>query len=150
MSDDGDEKETGDASKQLIVRQLHFASAFVTPFAASVAAELEEFGLTKQKIDEIMLRSARRFGAIGAEAPHVNNDHETDSSDASGDYFGWFKSASGQAYDFLASVVAKHGPDLVDKIAPFVKDALQQALSNYLNDAIRSNGGTRPRRRTRR
>ena len=47
--------------------EIQFASAFVTPFAAAVAVELEEFGLSKHKIDEIMLRSAERFGAMNGD-----------------------------------------------------------------------------------
>jgi len=140
---DSDEKETVSASRELVANEIHFASAFVTPFAAAIAMELEEFGLSKQKIDEIMLRSAKRFGALNGEEPRSLGANETDSDDKSGDYFAWFKNAGGQAYDFLASVVVKHGPDLVDKLAPIVTDALQQALSNYVKGATGSNGGTK-------
>ncbi len=144
---DSDDKETVSASGQLLANEIHFASAFVTPFAAAVAIELEEFGLSKQKIDEIMLRSAERFGAMNGEEPRGLVRHETyretDSDDKSAHYLGWFKSAGGQAYDFLASVVVKHGPDLVDKLAPVVTDALQQALSNYVKSATGSNRGTK-------
>ena len=51
------------ASGELLAKDINLASAFVTPFAAAVSVELEEFGLSKSKIDEIMLRSAKRFGA---------------------------------------------------------------------------------------
>jgi hypothetical protein len=139
---DSDDKETVTASGELLANEVRFASAFVTPFAAAVAVELEEFGLSKQKIDEIMLRSAKRFGAMNCEEPR-GLGHETDRDDKTADYLGWFKSAGGQAYDFLASVVVKHGPDLIDKLAPIVTDALQQALSNYVKGATGSNGGTK-------
>ena len=58
---DSDEKESDSESRELPANRLHFASAFVTPFAAAVAVELGQYGLSKQKIDEIMLRSAKRF-----------------------------------------------------------------------------------------
>lgn len=146
-----DDKEAVSTSRELLATEIHFASSFVTPFAAAVAAELEEFGLTKQKIDEIMLRSAKRFGAMNSEEPRGFGQQEIDSDDKSADYLGWLKSASGQAYDFLASVVEKHGPGLVDKLAPLVIDALEQALSNHMKNASESNGGTKskPRQKSR-
>ena len=76
----------------------------------------------------------------------------SDSNDKSAGYFEWFKSASGQAFDFLGSVVKRHGPDLIDKLAPIVTDALEQALTIYMTGAAESNGGTKskPTRKSRR
>ncbi|MCC0002060.1 MAG: hypothetical protein H6871_03265 [Methylobacteriaceae bacterium] len=39
-----------------ITRQIDSEIALIPQFAAVVAKELEEFGLSKQKVDEIMLR----------------------------------------------------------------------------------------------
>ena len=140
-------EETITKSPELLANEIHLASAFVTPFAAAVAAELEEFGLSKQKIDEIMLRSANRFGDMNGGALRSRGQDGTDSDNKSADYLGWLKSAGGQAYDFLASVVGKHGLVLIDKLAPVVTDALQHALSNFMEGATGSNGRTKGKRK---
>ena len=124
---DSNDKETVSESRELLANEIHFASAFVTPFAAAVAVELEEFGLSKQKIDEIMLRSAKRFGAMNGEEPRGPGQHETGSDNKSADYLGWFKSAGSQTYEFLASIVGKHGPILTDKLASVVTAILKVA-----------------------
>jgi hypothetical protein len=140
-----DEKGTNITSNELLANDIHVASGFVTPFAAAVAAELEEFGLSKQKIDEIMLRSAERFGVMHSESMSAFYQHKADATDKSTDYLEWLKSAGGQAYDFVASVVEKHGPDLVDKLAPIVVDALQKALSDHMKSAAEPIKGAEPK-----
>jgi hypothetical protein len=120
--------------------EIKFASAFVTPFAAAVAVELEELGLTKQKIDEIIMRSAKRFGEMTGEEPRGLLQPELDRRNQSATYFGWARNASSSTLDFLASVVGKHGPNLIEKLAPVVTTALEQALSNYLRGMTATDG----------
>lgn len=156
-SEGGKESEAADKSRGTLAKQVHFASAFITPFATAVALELEDFGLTQQRIDEIMLRSARRFGAMSGEAWHDPGQHKTDgaektadhpnSADEEADYFAWFKSAGGQAFDFMASLIGKHGPDFLEKLAPLVMDRLHEAISDYVNGASTSSGKGRSKQR---
>ena len=153
----GKESEAADKSRGTLAKQVHFASASFTPFATAVALELEDFGLTKQRIDEIMLRSARRFGAMSGEAWRDPGQHKTggaektadhpNSADEEADYFAWFKSAGGQAYDFMASLMVKHGPELIDKLTLLVTDALHEATSNYFKGPSRPSGKGRPKQR---
>jgi len=126
------------ASRELVANEIQFASAFVTPFAAAVACELEEFGLSKNKINEIIWRSAKRFGAMNEEKPSGLGEPQTDSDDTSVGFLGWLWTAGGQAFDFLASVVVKHGPGFVDELTPIVKDALLQAIAAYVRSAAGS------------
>jgi len=63
---------------------------------------------------------------------------QTNSTETGGDVLDWLKSAGGQAFEFVSSVVTKHGPVVVERAAPIVSAALEQALSNYLNTAFAS------------
>ena len=140
---DSSDKETVSTSGELLANEIYFARAVVTPFAAAVAIELEEFGLSKPKIDEIMLRSATRFGNMNGEGSPGPGQHEPDSDNKGADHVGWFKNAGGQAFGFLGSFVGKFGPHLLDKLAPIVTDALEQALSNWMKGSSGSHGGTK-------
>jgi hypothetical protein len=136
----GDEAETVHTSGQLVARQVQFANAFVTPFAAAVAAELEEFGLAQHKIEDILIRSARRFGAVHAEALNLRSAPEIDSSQNETDIFSWLKAAGGQAFDFLASVVATHGPGVWEKVSPVAEAVFVEAINSFLRNATGPRG----------
>lgn len=140
---DGDDKGLVAEHQQLVENEIHLASAFVTPFAAAVAAELEEFGLSKHKIDELMLRSAKRFGAMSEEIPNTYSPRATDSAEKTGAYFEWVKWASVQARDLVASLVTKHGHFVVEMLAPIVRAALEDAISNAVKNATGGRGGSR-------
>ncbi|MCB1534178.1 MAG: hypothetical protein KDJ44_05480 [Rhodoblastus sp.] len=120
-----------------ITRQIDSEIALIPQFAAVVAKELEEFGLSKQKVDEIMLRSAQSFGSNISLAAVVDQTLRADEKNPEVSYFEWFKAAGGTAATYLASTASKHAPDLVDRLAPKVADALHLAISNYLDSLTR-------------
>jgi hypothetical protein len=135
---DNDEVLTAEEPQQLIAKKVQFASAIVTPFAAAVAEELETFGLNKQKIEEIMLRSAQRFEAMDSESAQLGTLNGPAADEKSGDVLDWFKTAAGQAYDYVSSVVSKHGPAVAEAVTPIVTAALEKALYNFLNSAMKA------------
>lgn len=108
--------------------EIKVAEGVVTPFAIAVAIELEEFGLSKQKIEEIMLRSANRFGSMVNEKLQTPELEKERINDQGADFFGWIKNAGGQASDFVWSNLGKHVPSAIDAIAPIVVEALADAV----------------------
>ena len=138
-----DEKETAHESRELVERQVFLANAFVTPFAAAVAEELEEFGLSKPKIDEILLRSARRFGELREDM--FDGLHKTDAthSDKDAGVLSDLWNAGEQLWDYLAAAISTHGPRFAEKVAPIVEDALITALRDWFYGKGKSKG--RPR-----
>jgi hypothetical protein len=138
-----DEIETAHESRELVERQVFLANAFVTPFAAAVAAELEEFGLSKSKIDEILLRSAKRFGELREDMfDGLDNTDATRSEKGAGVWSDLWN-AGGQLWDYLAAAISTHGPRLADKVAPIVEDAVITALREWFNSKGRSKGRSR-------
>jgi len=115
-----DEREAPSESRELVEREVFLANVFITPFAAAVAAELEEFGLSKPKIDEILLGSARRFGELRSDTYEIpNNSNTTDSEKVAGMFAGFF-SAGEQLFGYIWEYI----PRFAVKVAPALEEAL--------------------------
>ena len=144
--------ESDRKSKELLVVEVRFAHAVLTPFAVAVAAELEEFGLTKQKVDELMLRSAKRFGNIAENVSthpaYQENDtvaEETAPDTSWSQSFSWFKNASGQVHEFMTGFIEKRGPKIAQTLNNVLVDVLEVAILNFIQGAARSSGKARPK-----
>ena len=128
----------------------------LTIFAAAVAAELDEFGLSHAKIEEIMRNSAKRFGEESDWAPEVNTrrvtNAEPDQSDAAHEasVLGWIYQAASGAYDAFASSVAKHAPGMFDRLSPMVVEALENAIMTAINNYLNGRAAMAPRPTSRR
>ena len=146
MSDNSSDKDTVGMRGDLLANEIHFASAFVTPFAAAVAIELEEFGLSKKKIDEIMLRSAERFGSLNGEERPSRSGNAAESDNRSADYLGWISAAGSEAVGFIGSFLGKTLPVLWDKLTPIFINALEQAISDHVKASMRPSGETKSKK----
>ena len=138
-----DEIETAHESRELVERQVFLANAFVTPFATAVATELEEFGLSKPKIEEILLRSAKRFGEFSEDMFDGLNNRDATRSEKDAGVWSDLWSAGGQLWGYFAAAISTHGPTFTEKVAPILEDLVIAAIKEWSNSKGRSKGRSR-------